>query len=66
MLEFILEAAKASQEFAHQIIWNIKANMYKDEKCEEEDALKPIFDLVVTSIIHALTGPDKVTYFGAI
>lgn len=27
---FILETAKSSQLFAHQIIWNMNANMYKD------------------------------------
>ena len=29
--KYILEAAKSSQYFAHQIIWNMEANMYKDD-----------------------------------
>jgi phosphatidylinositol 4-kinase len=29
---FILKAAKSSPLFAHQIIWNMKANMCKDDE----------------------------------
>lgn len=28
---YIIETAKFSPKFAHQIIWNMKANAYKDE-----------------------------------
>lgn len=32
---FIFETAKISQLFCHQIIWNMKANTYKDDMAEE-------------------------------
>lgn len=32
---YIIETARFSQLFAHQIIWNIKANAYKDEDSQE-------------------------------
>lgn len=31
---YIVETGKVSQLFAHQIIWNMKANAYKDEDSE--------------------------------
>ena len=31
MEQFLLETAQLSSLFAHQVIWNMKANAYKDE-----------------------------------
>jgi phosphatidylinositol 4-kinase A len=31
---YTFESAKLSQLFAHQVIWNMKANAYKDENSE--------------------------------
>jgi len=32
---FIFETAKISQLFCHQIIWNMKANTYRDDAAEQ-------------------------------
>lgn len=32
---FIFETSKVSQLFCHQIIWNMKANTYKDDSATE-------------------------------
>jgi phosphatidylinositol 4-kinase len=60
--KYILDAAKSSQYFAHQIIWNMEANMYKDDNCEIPDSLKPTLERVVKKIITSLTGSDKEFY----
>ncbi|CAG8615185.1 6660_t:CDS:10, partial [Paraglomus brasilianum] len=59
---FIMESAKISQLFAHQIIWNMKANMFKDEECSMPDSLKPALDRVIVNIVESLSGEDKVFY----
>ncbi|KAI9704392.1 MAG: phosphatidylinositol-4- kinase [Candelina mexicana] len=59
---FILETGKFSQLFAHQIIWNIKANAYKDEDSQIPDPVKPTLDKVMESLIQSFSGTDKVFY----
>lgn len=56
---FIVETGKFSQLFAHQIIWNMKANSYKDDDATVEDPLKPTLDAVTDRLINSFTGADK-------
>lgn len=37
---FIFETTKVSQLFCHQIIWNMKANTYKDDLAEVVRAIE--------------------------
>ncbi|CAG8611324.1 9214_t:CDS:10 [Cetraspora pellucida] len=59
---FILGAAKISQLFAHQIIWNMNANMYKDDELLVPDSLKPTLDRIIETIANSLSGEDKNFY----
>ncbi|CAG8689893.1 17249_t:CDS:10, partial [Rhizophagus irregularis] len=59
---FIMGAAKISQLFAHQIIWNMNANMYKDDECAIPDSLKPTLDRIIKHIVESLSGEDKAFY----
>ena len=59
---YIIETGKTSQLFAHQIIWNIKANAYKDEDSQIPDDVKPTLDKVMDSLISSFSGPDKDFY----
>ncbi|KAF9168827.1 phosphatidylinositol-4- kinase [Mortierella sp. AD011] len=60
--KYIMRAARVSQLFAHQIIWNMKANMFKDNKCESPDALKPTLDRIISNIVNGLSGEAKSFY----
>ncbi|KAF9410441.1 phosphatidylinositol-4- kinase, partial [Entomortierella beljakovae] len=60
--KYIMRAARVSQLFAHQIIWNMKANMYKDGKTEVADSLKPTLDRIIDNIVNGLSGEAKNFY----
>ena len=63
--QFILLTAKSSQIFAHQIIWNAKANMvhkYFDEQNTTVDRLVPRLEGIRDSIVKGLSGTDKEFY----
>jgi phosphatidylinositol 4-kinase len=57
-----MEASLLSPLFAHQIIWNMKANAYKDEDSTIPDSLKPTLDRLTQRMIDALSGDDKAFY----
>ena len=59
---YIIEAAKFSQLFAHQIIWNMTANAYKDEDSSIEDSLKPTLDVVKNRMVASFSGRDESFY----
>ncbi|KAK0546502.1 phosphatidylinositol-4- kinase, partial [Tilletia horrida] len=60
--QFIFETSKISQLFCHQIIWNMKANSYKDGDAEVEDPLKPTLDRVQDQIVRSLSGEARSFY----
>jgi phosphatidylinositol 4-kinase len=75
---YIIEAAKFSQLFAHQIIWNMKANAFKDEDSQivslaslnfsdqhlqkQPDGMKPTLDKVMERLIASFSSQDKLFY----
>ncbi|KJZ76543.1 hypothetical protein HIM_03879 [Hirsutella minnesotensis 3608] len=56
---FILQTAQFSQLFAHQIIWNMKANSYKDDDAQVPDDMKPTLDGVMEKMVHGFAAEDK-------
>ncbi|KAL8874475.1 MAG: hypothetical protein Q9174_000168, partial [Haloplaca sp. 1 TL-2023] len=59
---YIIETARFSQLFAHQIIWNMKANAYKDEDSSVEDPLKSTLDAVMNNMVASFSDTDKAFY----
>ncbi|OJD11615.1 hypothetical protein AJ78_07647 [Emergomyces pasteurianus Ep9510] len=59
---YIFEAAQLSQLFAHQVIWNMKANTYKDEESQIPDAIKPVLDQFLDKLISHFSEEDRDFY----
>lgn len=59
---FILETAHISQLFAHQIIWNMLANSYKDEDSTDPDSLKPTLDEIQQLMLEGFSEEDLLFY----
>ncbi|KAF5100039.1 hypothetical protein D0Z03_000891 [Geotrichum reessii] len=63
--QYILETAQISQLFAHQIIWNILANLFKGEDLPEntaEDSVNPILERVIKRMTSAFKDEDREFY----
>ncbi|KAG9010494.1 phosphatidylinositol-4- kinase [Tulasnella sp. JGI-2019a] len=59
---FIFETAKVSQLFCHQIIWNMKANCFKDDAGVIPDPMKPMLDRMVDMVVASLSGEARAFY----
>ncbi|CAM1507129.1 Fc.00g067700.m01.CDS01 [Cosmosporella sp. VM-42] len=59
---YILETAQFSQLFAHQIIWNMKANAYKDDDAQIPDEMKPTLDKVMGKMVDSFAPLDRDFY----
>ncbi|KAI6785997.1 Phosphatidylinositol 4-kinase-like protein [Emericellopsis cladophorae] len=59
---YILETAQFSQLFAHQIIWNMKANSYKDDDAQVPDEIKTDLDRVMGKMVDSFTPSDRTFY----
>ncbi|KAG8229862.1 hypothetical protein J437_LFUL009137 [Ladona fulva] len=61
--EFIKNVAKKSQVVAHQLIWNMQTNKYRDEEGHQPDPdLFDTLDALSNAIVSSLSGPAKQFY----
>lgn len=60
--KFIIGTASKSQLFAHQIIWNMNANMFQDGEGLVPDSLKETLERMINKIVSGLSGNDKEFY----
>ncbi|WVO18533.1 hypothetical protein L204_106252 [Cryptococcus depauperatus] len=59
---FIFETSRISQLFCHQILWNMKANTFKDDDAIQPDPMKPLLDRMIDMIVGELSGKAKSFY----
>ncbi|PGH01285.1 phosphatidylinositol 4-kinase [Blastomyces parvus] len=59
---YIFETAQLSQLFAHQVIWNMKANAYKDEDSQIPDPIKPVLDQFLDKLVSHFSEEDRAFY----
>ncbi|XP_073997967.1 phosphatidylinositol 4-kinase III alpha isoform X1 [Rhodnius prolixus] len=62
VMEFIKYIAKKSQVVGHQLIWNMKTNMYIDEEMHHKDPLFDTLETLTNNIVSTLSGPAKQFY----
>ncbi|SCU90320.1 LANO_0D08328g1_1 [Lachancea nothofagi CBS 11611] len=59
---FIIDTAKISVLFAHQIIWNMLANSFKDDEGEIPDDLKPCLDRIHEKMVASFSDKQRGFY----
>lgn len=55
----IMHVARSSSLFAHQIIWNMKANTYQDDLGTIPDPFKDVFEEMIEKVSRLMAGIDR-------